>query len=308
MNIFLRIVQKFLEITFLFILNFIYRIKFKKISSIKVDNKNNNVKFSIILPTYNSNPKYLNKCINSVVNQNYKNWELCISDDGSDNKKTLRILKNYSTHKQIKINFNKINQHISDNSNIACELSTGKYLCFLDHDDLLWPNTLSEINNILEKNPKIKFIYTDQGKILGNKHIEPFLKPDFDQNLIKSVNYFNHLTVIKKSVFIRLGGFIKGIEGAQDWDLYLRMLNIVKPIEIHHINKILYSWRITPSSTSGSMVKTYAYQNQEKVLKSNFPKYNIKRTPYLGIWQINNLNYIKPYQIYLQSIIRLLNT
>ena len=306
MNIFQRIVQKILEKTFLLFLNFAYKSKFKKISSQKAKIDNQKIKFSVILPTYNSNSKYLSQCLDSVINQTYKNWELCISDDGSNNQTIIRILKKYSKNKKIKIILNKTNQNISINSNLAAKLATGNYLCLLDHDDLLWPNALNEVANTINKDNNLKFIYSDQDKILEQQHLEPFLKPDFDENLIKSVNYFNHFTIIKKSTFNQLKGFKKGTEGAQDWDLYLRMLKIIKPKEIYHIKKILYSWRISPSSTAGNMVKYYAYQNQEKILKSNFPKDKIKKTPYLGIWQINNEKYPLPYQFHLKSLINLL--
>lgn len=305
MNIFQRIIQKILEKTFLGILNFVYKLKFKKISSQKTKINNQKIKFSIIIPTYNSDPNYLIQCLDSVINQTYKNWELCISDDASNNKKTLSVLKKYSDNSKIKIILNNKNQNISINSNKAVSLATGEYLCLLDHDDFLWTNALSEVSNAIYKNNNLKFIYSDQDKILENKHIEPFLKSDFNQNLIKSVNYFNHFTVIKKSVFDQLKGFKKGIEGAQDWDLYLRMLKIINPDEIFHIKKILYSWRISPLSTAGNIIKSYAYQNQEKILKFNFPKDKIKKTRYLGIWQINNQKYMKPYNLIFNSLLEL---
>jgi len=306
MIFFHRVIQKILEKTFLFFLNFVYRLKFKKISSQKVEPNNQKIKFSIILPTYNSDSKYLSQCLDSVINQTYENWELCVSDDGSNNQTTINILKKYSKNKKIKIILNKINQNISINSNLAAKLATGDYLCLLDHDDLLWPNALMETSKSINKNEDLKFIYSDQDKILEEKHSEPFLKPDFDKNLIKSVNYFNHFTIIKKSTFNQLNGFKKGTEGAQDWDLYLRILKVIKPKEIYHIKKILYSWRISPSSTAGNINKNYAYKNQEKILKSNFPKNKIKKTPYLGIWQIDNQKYPLPYQLLLRSLINLL--
>lgn len=306
MNKLQKINQKILEKFFLIILNFIYKNKWQKFFYQKTEIENSSIKFSIILPTYNSNHKHLVDCINSVINQNYKNWELCISDDASSHKKTINTLLKYSQNPKIKIIFNKKNKHISTNSNKAAKLATGDFICLLDHDDILWPNALVEIANILKKKPNLKFIYTNQDKIFKNKHKEPFIKPDFDSNLIKSVNYFNHFTVIKKSIFNQLKGFKKGTEGAQDWDLYLRMLKIIKPNEIYHIKKILYSWRITTSSTAGNMVKLYAYQKQEKILKSNFLKENIKSTPYMGIWQINNQKYPLPYHFFLKSLLNLL--
>jgi len=302
MNFFQKIIQKILEKLLLFFLNCIYKIKFKKISSYKEFTGKQNIKFSIILPTYNSDPIYLTQCIKSVINQTYQNWDLCISDDASSSEETINVLKNNLHNKKIKIIFNKKNQNISINSNKSAQMATGDYICLLDHDDFLWPSALAEASKVLNKKPYIKFIYTDQDKIFGNKHSEPFLKPDFDNKLIKNVNYFNHFTIIKKSLFQQLKGFKKGTEGAQDWDLYLRMLKIIKSNEIHHIKKILYSWRISPSSTAGNKNKLYAYQNQEKILKSNFPKDKIKSTPYLGIWQINDQKYPKPCQLLLKSL------
>lgn len=306
MNKFERIIQRVLENFFLKILNSIYYFKWKGFFYQNTISNISKIKFSIILPTYNSNSNYLTECIKSIINQTYQNWEICISDDASNNKNTLNVLKKYSYNPKIKITLNKKNQHIAINSNKASELATGEYFCFLDHDDILWPNALNEIANVLNKNSKIKFIYTDQDKILNNKHLEPFLKPEFDKNLIKNINYFNHFTIIRKSVFFKLKGFKKGTEGAQDWDLYLRMLKIIKPNEIYHLNKILYSWRISISSTAGNLAKSYAYTNQKKILKNNFPKDIIQKTPYLGIWQINNQKHIKPYQILFNSLIKLI--
>lgn len=307
MNKFQRIIQKILEKTFLIALNLTYRIKFKKITNEKTLINDQKIKFSIIVPTYNSNSKYLIKCLNSVIDQTYQNWEICISDDASKNLETLKVLKKYSKNPKIKIILNKKNQNISLNSNSAAKLATGNFLCLLDHDDILWPDALSEVANTINTNSNIKFIYTDQDKILEKKHLEPFLKSDFDQNLIKNVNYFNHFTVIKRSIFNKLKGFRKGTEGAQDWDLYLRIQKILKSDEIFHLKKILYSWRISPTSTAGNLNKSYAYKNQEKILRFNFPKDQIKKTPYLGIWQINNQKYPKPYQLHLKSLINLLS-
>lgn len=306
MNIFQRVFQKILEIFFLYTLNFVYKLKFKKIFYQNTKIYNDKIKFSLIIPIYNTNPNHLSKCIESVINQTYQNWEICISDDASSSQITLNILKKYSNNKKIKVVFNKTNEHISSNSDKAVKLSSGEYLCLLDHDDYLWPNALAEVANILKDKSNLKFIYTDQDKIIDNIHFEPFLKPDLDLNLIKSVNYFNHFTVINKSTFDKLKGFKKGTEGAQDWDLYLRMLKITKPEEIYHLNKILYSWRISPTSTAGNITKSYAYINQEKVLKTQFPNDKIYKTPYLGIWQFNNQKFPLPYQFHLKSLISLL--
>jgi len=306
MKKFKKIKQKILEIFYKFLLNTLYKYKYSKIYSQKTPKVKQNIKISIILPIYNPNPKNLITCLESVINQSYSKWELCISDDHSTKKKVIKILKKYSKNKKIKIIFNKFNKHISQNTNKAIQIATGKYLVLLDHDDFLWPNALKWLVFYIKKYPKAVFFYSDQDKILNNKHLEPFLKPKFNKNLIQSVNYFNHLTAIKKTYLEKIGKFKKGTEGAQDWDLYLRIIQNTISKKIIHIPKILYSWRISPQSTAGNNAKSYAYKNQEKVLKKNLPKKQIKPSPYLGIWQIDNQKYPLPYEFLKSSLKKLI--
>lgn len=300
-----RIKQRILEKILLFVLNLFYTLKYRQIVNRKSPKVKNNIKFSIIIPTYNPNPKDLIICLESVINQKYSNWEICISDDNSTNNQITKILKKYQKDKRIKIIFNKFNGHISYNTNRALQITTGKYIVLLDHDDYLWPDALVWLRYYIHKYPQTNFFYSDQDKILGQKHLEPFLKPKYNFALLQSVNYFNHLTVVKKSFLDKIGHFTRGIEGAQDWDLYLRIANNTK--KIIHIPHILYSWRISPNSTASPNAKSYAYLNQAKVLKSNFPNSKIKETPYLGIWQIDNQKHPLPYEFLKLSIKKLLS-
>lgn len=242
-------------------------------------------KISIITPTFNTPSKFLRECIDSVINQTYDNWELCIADDASSSQNTKKIIKEYlRKDKRIKAVFRHTNGHICQASNSAIELATGDFIAILDHDDILWPNALFEIVKCINEKPFSQFIYSDEDKLEedGKTHIWPFFKPDWSPDYLRSINYITHFAVIKKTLIDQYGKFIPGFEGAQDWELFLRIsrelekkyqchpTNTHNPIQ--HVPKILYSWRISPTSTAsekGKLTKNYAFINQKKVLKSD---------------------------------------
>jgi len=216
--------------------------------------------FSIIIPVYNISTKYLKNAILSALNQKYKNFEICISDDCSTDEEILKILKSFEKEEKIKIVYRNTNGHISENLNSAIEIAKGEYLVFLDHDDMLSPYALYENAKIINKNPNVKLIYSDEDKIdENNNRFSPYFKSDWNRDLFFSQNYINHLTVIKKDIVDKIAGFRKGYEGSQDYDLILRSLNYIKDEEILHIPKILYHWRAIKGSTAlESSAKEYA--------------------------------------------------
>lgn len=228
-------------------------------------------KISIIIPTYNTLEKFLKASLESVLNQSYDNWELCISDDASKNNSTRQIIKDYSKKdERIKFVFRKDNGHICKASNSALELATGDFIGLLDHDDVLWPNALYEVVRLLNSNNEVDLIYSDEDKLLedGRTHADPFFKPDWSPDLLRSINYICHFIVIRKSVIDKVGRFRVGLEGAQDWDLFLRICR--ETSRIAHIPKVLYSWRKSSSSTAGSEYqKNYAFSNQKKALSDD---------------------------------------
>lgn len=247
-------------------------------------------KISIIVPVYNSNVSWLEKCFDSVIAQSYDNWELCIADDKSTHPETILTLKNYlKKDKRIKITFKPKNEHISLASNAASKLATGEFLALLDHDDELTPNALYEIVKLLNKHPEADYIYSDEDKIEVNsnhKLVEPFFKPEWSPELFRSIMYTCHLSVFRKKIFEKIGGFRKGYEGAQDWDLVLRITQNTK--NIYHIPMVLYHWRKIPGSTSVSQsgAKPYAYIASEKALKdfltTNHISGHVNQGPFLG--------------------------
>ena len=233
---------------------------------------------SIVMPVYNVPGKYLGYCLDSILNQTYQNFEVCIADDCSSNQDTIDTLKRYmEKDPRIKVVFRKENGHISKATNSALGLVSGEYVGLMDNDDKLEKHALEEVVKALNEDLEIDFIYTDEDKIdMKEVRSEPHFKPDFSIDTLYGGNYICHFAVIKKSLIDKIGGFRVGYEGAQDFDLFLRITEVAK--KIHHIPKILYHWRMIPGSTAvgGDGAKNYAGEAGKKALEDYFNKKNIK--------------------------------
>jgi O-antigen biosynthesis protein len=230
---------------------------------------------SIIVPVYNTPVSYLRKAIDSVLEQIYPNWELCIADDASSDPEIQTTLKEYSTQdERIKIVFRDQNGHISLNSNSALAIATGEFVALLDHDDILTPDALYEIILLLNQHPEADMIYSDEDKIddLGQLR-DPFFKPDWCPDSFLSRMYTCHFGVYRREIIEQIGGFRVGYEGSQDYDLVLRFTE--KTEEIFHIPKILYHWRIHPQSAASCPdQKPYAAISAERALADALERRN----------------------------------
>ncbi|MBE2940084.1 glycosyltransferase [Anoxybacillus flavithermus] len=230
---------------------------------------------SIVMPTYNTDKNLLAKAIDSVRNQIYPYWELCICDDCSSNKEVWELLEEYAKKdKRIKIVRAKNNLGIAGATNKAIELASGDYVGFLDHDDELTIDALYEVAKVInECNPDM--IYSDEDKIDENGiYCEPFFKPDWSPDYILSVNYICHFAVYRKSIGDELGWLRTDIEGSQDHDLVLRFTERTEKVK--HIPKVLYHWRKIPTSTAqNGNSKHYAWENGVKVVQDALNRRNI---------------------------------
>lgn len=238
-------------------------------------------KISIIAPSFNIDPLWMEKCFESVLNQYYENWELCIYDDASTKKEVLTFLKKWEEKDdRIKIVYGKQNEHISGASNHAISFATGEYMGLLDCDDLLSKNALYEVVKLLQKYPDAEMIYSDEDKIdTKEKRYNPFFKPDWSSVLLRSMMYTSHFSVYKKSVVDSVGGFRKGFEGSQDYDLALRVVDSIDQKNIFHIPKILYHWRAIEGSTAESASnKSYITVSGKKALQEHLQRNNIEAT------------------------------
>jgi len=238
---------------------------------------NNDILLSIVLPVYNTEPNHLSECINSVLKQRYSNWELCIVDDGSTLSETIHILNNFKNiDSRIKILTRTTNGHICVASNDAIAMSSGQFICFLDHDDTLSDFALESIFNCIKSNGDIKLIYSDEDFIdRNNSRVSPHFKSDWNRTLLYSHNYITHFVCVDSKIIKELQGLRIGSEGAQDFDLLLRLSEILEDTEICHIPEILYHWRISDGSTaSSSDAKTYTASAGLKSLERHFKRTN----------------------------------
>jgi len=197
-------------------------------------------KISIIIPVWNTEEQWLMLAIESVLNQVYDNWEICIADGGSTQPHTKKILDYYTKKDpRIKVKFLTDNRGIALNSNEALALTTGEFIAFLDHDDELAPFALFEVVRSINENLDVQFVYSDSDKITTNGlRFDPFFKPDWSPDYLLSQNYLCHLIVVQKDLLNKVGWFREGYDGSQDYDLFLRITEQTN--KIMHIAKILY--------------------------------------------------------------------
>lgn len=236
---------------------------------------------SIILPVYNTDPRLLKECLNSVLSQFYPFWELCIADDCSTTPQTREIIAQYARNEsRIKYVFRKENGHISKASNSALGLASGDWVALLDHDDVLPPHALYRVSQKIIENPQVKLIYSDEDKIdeQGNR-CEPYFKSQWNERLFFEQNMISHLGVYHRKLIEQVGGFREGYEGAQDHDLALRCVERIRPHQILHIPEVLYHWRILPGSTAKqSSEKSYALTAAEKSITNAIERRQLKAT------------------------------
>ena len=235
---------------------------------------------SIIMPVYNTHVHFLELAIQSVRDQIYPHWELCIADDASTDSKIRHVLeKHQQSDPRIKVVFRERNGGISEASNSALRLATAPWVALFDHDDILPKNALIEVAQAIRLNPSMRLIYSDEDKITEKGvRCSPYFKPDWNLALFRSHNLITHLGVYYTDIVREIGGFRVGLEGAQDYDLALRFTEKINPDQIFHIPRILYHWRIHPQSTAdvSANAKPYAMRNGEHALNEHLQRVGIK--------------------------------
>ena len=226
--------------------------------------------FSILMPVFNTDPVVLSSAIQSVIEQSYQNWELCIADDRSSRAETRAVLERFAAQDpRIKVVFKTEQGGISKTCNAAWENATGDYVAFLDHDDTLAPHALAYLCEAIDRSPAADLLYSDEDKIDDKeKRFEPFFKPDWSPDLILSENYMTHFLVLRRELADKIGQLNPEYDGSQDYDLILRASEQAR--EIYHVAKVLYHWRATEGSTAVTQDnKQYALIAAQRAIESH---------------------------------------
>ena len=265
--------------------------------------------FSVVMPVYNPPLDYLRQAIESVQAQVYPHWEICIADDASPNAAVRELLTELAAQDpRIKLVFREKNGHISAATNSALEIATGDYIALMDNDDLLPPHALAYMALAAHQHPQAGLIYSDEDKVTeDNVRQAPYFKCQFNYELFLSQNMISHFGVYRRSVLEEIGGFRVGYEGAQDWDLALRVIEKVGPENIVHVPRVLYHWRIFPGSTALALEeKDYALKAQIESITSHLQrigKHDTQVYPAPGIPGLLRIKHRLPDPLPLVSIV-----
>ena len=227
---------------------------------------------SIITPVWNTDPRWLRACVESVRGQVYPHWELCVADDASSSEGTRQVLCELANDPRIKVARLAINSHISAASNAALSMASGDFLVLLDHDDELTPDALFEVVRSLNDDPAVDLNYSDEDKLdLEGRRCDPYFKPDWSPDHFLSCMYTCHLMAIRRRIVEDIGGFRVGYEGAQDYDLVLRVME--RTTRIRHIPRILYRWRKLPESAASALdAKPWAHEAARRALADHLER------------------------------------
>ena len=230
-------------------------------------------KISIVVPLYNTPLNFLEELLDSVVNQTYRNWELCCVDAGQDTAVGQHVQARAKADPRIRYQKLTENEGIAGNTNHGFELATGDYIALLDHDDILHPCALwYTAQAIVEQGAD--FVYTDEATFEGKVEnvVLYHFKPDFMLDNLRSNNYICHLTTFSKVLMEQAGGGERAeYNGSQDYDLFLRLTE--KARKIAHIPHALYYWRSSPNSTASDIsAKTYCIDAGIAALKAHYAR------------------------------------
>ncbi len=245
-------------------------------------------KVSILVSVYMTPEKYLRDMLESVIGQTYANWELLLVDGSYANEvaedalyvgEAERIIKQYM-ERDSRIFYRRMekNPGISANLNTALSMSTGEYIIMMDHDDIIPPEALFVMVELLQEEHH-DIVYSDSDKISedGRKYMDPDFKPDYSPELLRAYNYIDHLMMVKKTLAVSVGGFHSEFDGAQDYDFTLRCIEKTK--DVCHISRVLYHWRVNgASSVINEHKREYALEAGKKALTAHLVRSNIMGT------------------------------
>lgn len=235
---------------------------------------------TVVIPVFNTPVKVLSEMIISVLNQTYTNLELCIVNSSPDNQSVVDCLNEYHKKDKRIVVKNIQNKGIAENTNNGIELARGEFIAFLDHDDIITPHALFEtVSRLQDDRLAYDFFYSDKDMLPedGTTIFNPLYKPMWSPEIMYSANYLTHFCIVRKELLEKAGGLNSETDGAQDWDIYLKISRLTD--KICHIPQKLYHWRIIQTSVaSGIGAKPYALAAQIKSLTDHLKALNYNAT------------------------------
>jgi O-antigen biosynthesis protein len=228
-------------------------------------------RFSILTPVYETPAMVLAETVASVRRQSYDDWELCLVDDASPSPHVREVLRRAeSEDPRIRVGFRERNGGIAAASNDALALAGGEFVALLDHDDKLHPDALARVDEAIRGNSEADYVYTDEDKIdVRGRHGGPFLKPSWSPERMRTQMYTCHLSVLRRSLVEAVGGFDSEVDGAQDWDLVLKVTERARAVL--HVPRVLYHWRGLETSTAGAGedAKPWAFEAGKRAIQAH---------------------------------------
>ncbi len=233
-------------------------------------------RFSICTPVHDPPLDLLRACLDSIVGQTFGDWELCLVDDGSQRAEVLDELRARAAgDPRIRLVERAQAGGIVAASNAALDLAAGEFVVLVDHDDRIESDALELVAAAIDADPTIDYLYTDEDKLSPDGSLyDTFLKPDWSPARLCSQNYCTHLSVLRRSIVVDVGGFRDGFDGSQDHDLILRVTELARTV--HHVPAVLYHWCITPGSAAGDAdAKPYAREAGRRAVAEHFDRLGI---------------------------------
>ncbi|MCL1829919.1 MAG: glycosyltransferase family 2 protein [Oscillospiraceae bacterium] len=235
-------------------------------------------KIGVIVPLYNTPTAFLEDLVNSLKNQTYSNWQLCLAD-GSDNGNT--YIESYCSSlakNDTRFIYQKLDKNygIAGNRTKAAELSDGEYICFLDHDDMLAERALFEVVKAINES-HADFLYSDEIIYMGKRNMVSslHLKPDYSPDYLRCCNYICHLTVIKQTLVEKIGLYNANYDGSEDYDFVLRATEAAETI--YHIDEPIYYWRVHEQSVASDIsAKPYAWDSAKRAVEAHLERVGLK--------------------------------
>lgn len=228
-------------------------------------------RFSILTPVYETPRRVLAQMLRSVRRQSFGDWELCLVDDASGEPHVAAALAAAAREDpRIRVQRRERNGGIVAASNDALAMARGEFVALLDHDDELHPDALAQVHQALIATPEADYAYSDEDKIVGpGIHLRPFFKPDWSPERLRTQMYTGHLSVLRRSPAVEVGGFDPEFEGSQDWDLVLKVSERARAVV--HVPGVLYHWRVSATSTAarGQEAKPWAFEAGARAVQAH---------------------------------------